>query len=80
MAARGQAYTELVELVRRRGALHPKESETLFDAADALLFGEDHSEDKALKANDTLDSLAEAERWTESQAEKASKLLALIGG
>lgn len=81
LARRGEAYTELVALVARRGdaALHSPERELLFDAADALLFGEEGAQEKQEGADEMFRSLSESGRWTEGAAEEVASLLQLIG-
>lgn len=82
IAERGQAYTALVEAVRRRGegSLHRAEREMLFDAADALLFEEPEAEEKQQQASAMIEALADSGRWTEAAAGELSDQLSRISG
>lgn len=82
ISERGQAYTALVEAVRRRGegSLHKAERELLFDAADALLFDEPEATDKRQEAGAMIEALVESGRWTESAAGELSDQLSRISG
>ncbi len=66
MIARSGHYTALLELIDHHGAtkLHPGERERLFEAADALLFDESDSERLVRSAEELIESLETAERWS----------------
>jgi len=64
MITRGAHYTALLEMIDRQGAakLHAGEREQLLEAADALLFGEDESEQRVRSAEAVIESLETSER------------------
>lgn len=66
MTARAAQYTALVEVIDHHGAskLHPRERETLLEAADALLFGEPESERLVRSAEALIESLETSGRWS----------------
>jgi hypothetical protein len=66
MTARGAHYTALLETIDSQGAtkLHAREREQLLEAADALLFGEPENRRLLRSAEDLIESLEAAERWS----------------
>ena len=78
---RGAAYTELVALMNRRAqSLHNQEREILSEAADALLFDEQDREEIKQQAEQQIEQLREAGRWTDESSDQALQLLEAIQG
>ena len=72
MTIRSGHYTALLETIGARGAtkLHADEREHLLAVADALLFGDQDSEQGLAGALDLIARLRESDRWSaESCAE-----------
>jgi len=80
ISQRGEAYTALLQAVKSRGqaALHGTERYLLFEAADAMLFGETEASQKTIAAEAMLENLASSDRWTRSSVQEISRLLSAI--
>lgn len=80
LAARGQAYTQMLEIMKRRGptALHSAERDQILDTADALLFDEPQAQEKLVEAGELIARLVESDRWSEESAQQLGAALQAI--